>query len=165
MSTELAAGPPGSTTGAHGTPGPTDGAAGTWPDGAAPPADDRLGEITITERVIEKLASYAAWEVPDAGAAAPRVLGQRLPGARYLGMRDSRLDRAPKASVRVDGRTAFVTLSISVRWPASVPHVADDVRERVRGRLGALTGLHVGAVRIEVTDLVTGARDNRGRVR
>ena len=46
-------------------------------------------------------------------------------------------------------------LSISVRWPASVPEVTSAVRDRVRRRVRALTGLTVSDVDISVTDLVT----------
>jgi uncharacterized alkaline shock family protein YloU len=46
-------------------------------------------------------------------------------------------------------------LSISIRWPASVPEVSSAVREHVRSRVGELTGLTVSEVSISVTDLVT----------
>jgi uncharacterized alkaline shock family protein YloU len=42
-----------------------------------------------------------------------------------------------------------------VRWPASVPQVSDAVRERIRSRVGELTGLIVTEVSISVTALVT----------
>ena len=37
--------------------------------------------ITINDRVVEKMAARAAAEIPDAGAAAPRVLGRSVTGA------------------------------------------------------------------------------------
>jgi uncharacterized alkaline shock family protein YloU len=49
----------------------------------------------------------------------------------------------------------ILDLSISVRWPASVPEVTSAVREHVRGRVHELTGLTVTEVSISVTDLVT----------
>ena len=38
---------------------------------------------------------------------------------------------------RVDGSKAFVTLEISVRWPASVPEITGQVRRHVRDRFGS----------------------------
>ena len=114
-----------------------------------------LGMIGINDRVVEKMAARAAAEIPDAGAAAPRVLGRSVTGAAALGARTTSLTALPKASADVDGSTVIVDLSISVRWPASVPEVSSAVREHVRGRVHELTGLTVTEVSISVTDLVT----------
>jgi uncharacterized alkaline shock family protein YloU len=114
-----------------------------------------LGMISISDRVVEKMAAGAAVEVPDAGAAAPRVLGRSVTGAAVLGARGTSLTALPKASADVDGSVVILDLSISVRWPASVPEVTSAVREHVRGRVSELTGLTVAEVSISVTDLVT----------
>jgi uncharacterized alkaline shock family protein YloU len=111
--------------------------------------------IVINDRVVEKLAAGAAAEIPDAGAAAPRVLGRSVTGASPLGYRRTSLTALPKASARVDGSIVVFDLWISVRWPASVPEVSSAVREHVRGRVSELTGLTVTEVAISVTDLVT----------
>ncbi len=102
--------------------------------------------IGINDRVVEKMAARAAVEIPDAGAAAPRVLGRSVTGAAALGARPTSLTALPKASADVDGSTVILDLSISVRWPASVPEVTSAVREHVRGRVGELTGLTVTEV-------------------
>ena len=114
-----------------------------------------LGLITINDRVVAKMAARAAAEIPDAGAAAPRVLGRSVTGAAVVGARTTSLTGLPKASADVDGSTVILDLSISVRWPASVPEVTSAVREHVRGRVHELTGLTVTEVSISVTDLVT----------
>jgi uncharacterized alkaline shock family protein YloU len=114
-----------------------------------------LGMISISDRVVEKMAAGAAAEIPDAGAAAPRVLGRSVTGAAVLGARATSLTGLPKASADVDGSIVIVDLSISVRWPASVPEVTSAVREHVRARVSELTGLTVAEVSISVTDLVT----------
>ncbi|HEY5358234.1 MAG TPA: Asp23/Gls24 family envelope stress response protein [Streptosporangiaceae bacterium] len=119
------------------------------------PGRTELGTITISTRVVEKVAARAAAEVPDAGAAAPRVLGRSVSRARVLGARQTSLTGLPKASADVDGSRAMLDLSISVRWPASVPSVARAVREHVTSRVNELTGLIVTEVAISVTDLVT----------
>jgi uncharacterized alkaline shock family protein YloU len=114
-----------------------------------------LGMISINDRVVEKMAAQAAAEIPDAGAAAPRVLGRSVTGAAALGARTTSLTALPKASADVDGLIVTLDLSISVRWPASVPEVANAVREHVRSRVKELTGLTVAEVSISVTDLAT----------
>jgi uncharacterized alkaline shock family protein YloU len=122
----------------------------------ARPGRGELGTISISSRVVQKLAARAAAEVPDAGAAAPRVMGRSVTGATALGARQTSLTGLPKASARVDGSTAVLDLSISIRWPASVPAVSSAVREHVRHRVTSLTGLNVTDVSISVTDLAAG---------
>jgi uncharacterized alkaline shock family protein YloU len=119
------------------------------------PGRTELGMISINGRVVAKMAAGAAAEIPDAGAAAPRVLGHSVTGAAALGARATSLTALPKASAAVDGSIVLLDLSISVRWPASVPEVTTAVREHVRSRVSELTGLTVAEVSISVTDLVT----------
>jgi uncharacterized alkaline shock family protein YloU len=139
--------------------------AGTAAASADEPAvgHGELGTISISESVVAKLASQAAVEIPDAGAAAPRVLGRSLPGGP--GIRSTSLSGLPKASAKVDGSIALIRLEISVRWPASVPAVTSAVRDHVRTTLTELTGLSVPEVTIQVTDLVTGPFQPTRRVR
>jgi hypothetical protein len=49
------------------------------------PGRNELGTITISTQVVAKLAAQAAAEIPDAGAAAPRVLGRSVSGPRASG--------------------------------------------------------------------------------
>ena len=122
---------------------------------AARPGRSELGTITIADSVVAKIAARAAAENPDVGAAATRILGRAVPGASQLGLRSTDLAGLPKASVDVDGSKAFLTLELSIRWPASVPAVTDQVRSHLRGRISELTGLTVEEVHIVVADLVT----------
>ena len=119
------------------------------------PGGSELGAISISSRVVQKLAARAVVEVPDAGAAAPRVMGRSVPGAHTLGARQTSLTSLPKAAAEVDSSTAALALAVSVRWPASIPGVTQAVREHVRDRISALTGLKVTEVSISVTDLAT----------
>ena len=114
-----------------------------------------LGTISIADGVVTKIAARAAAENPDAGAAAARMLGRAVPGAGRLGVRSTDLQALPKTSVEVDGSKAFVTLEISVRWPAPVADVAGQVRRHVRDRVKELAGLDVAEVHIVVADLAT----------
>ena len=122
---------------------------------AAQAGRTELGTITIADSVVSKIAARAAAENPDAGAAAARVLGRAVPAAGHLGLRGTYLAGLPKASVDVDGSKAFLNLEISVRWPASVLAVTDQVRSHLRSRVTELTGLTVEEVHIVVADLAT----------
>lgn len=115
-----------------------------------------LGMISVADTVVAKLASRAALEVDDVGAAAPRVLGKQLSGRPLdkLGVRSSRIGALPSSSAQVDGHLAFVDLTISVRYPASVRQVAAAVRDTVTNRVGQLTGLQIVEVDIKVPALV-----------
>ena len=119
------------------------------------PGRNELGMISINDRVVEKTAARAAIEIPDAGATASRFLGRSMAGASALGARQTSLTALPKASADVDGSLVNLDLSISVRWPASVPEVSSAVRENVQRRVSELTGLTVSEVSISVTALVT----------
>ena len=129
--------------------------AGTGLEPAARAGRNELGTISIADGVVSKIAARAAAENPDAGAAAARMLGRAVPGAGHLGVRGTDLQALPKTSVEVDGSKAFVTLEISVRWPASVPEITGQVRHHVRDRVRELTGLDVDEVHITVADLAT----------
>lgn len=118
------------------------------------PGVNPLGRITIDDSVVAKIAARAAAEVPDAGAAAPRVLGRSV-SAVPIGVRHTDLDGLPKTTVDVDESVARIQLTLSVRWPASVAAVTAAVRARVIERVTDLTGLAVNDVRITVSDLVT----------
>ena len=115
-----------------------------------------LGTITIADGVVTKIAARAAAENPDAGASAARMLGRAVPAAdRLPGVRSTDLDALPKTTVDVDGSKAYVSLELSVRWPASVQEVTAQVRRHVRGPLRDLAGLDADEVHIVVADLVT----------
>lgn len=127
--------------------------------------ETELGRIDVAESVVARLASRAAAEVDDVGAAAPRLLGVDLSSAGLdkVGVRSSSLGGLPSASATVDGSLAFLKLTMSVRYPASVRQVAAAVRSHVRERVGELTGLQVLEVDITVPALVS-ASARRPRV-
>ena len=123
---------------------------------AARAGRNELGTITISDGVVTKIAARAAAENPDAGAAAARMLGRAVPGASGMpGVRSIDLEGLPKTTVDVNGSKAFITLELSVRWPASIPEVTAQVRSHVRGRVSELAGLDVEEVHIVVADLAT----------
>ena len=123
-----------------------------------------LGQITVADGVVAKLAARAAIEVDGVGAAATRVLGKELSGGPMdkLGMRSSELGALPACSAQVDGHLAFVDITISVRYPASVRQTAAAVREQITRKVGQLTGVEIVDVDITVPALV---RDLPSRTR
>ena len=127
------------------------------PAGEPSIGDTGLGQITVADTVVARLAARAAVEVDDVGAAAPRLLGVELSGGGLdkVGVRSSETGALPTASATVDGGLAFVELTLSVRYPASVRQVADAVRSQVRDRVGQLTGLQVIEVDVKVPALVS----------
>ena len=133
---------------------PAPAAAGEQDGAVARSGRTELGTIRIADGVVAKIAARAAAETPDAGAAAARVLGRAVPGASHLpGVRATDLHGLPKTSVLVDGAKAYVTLELSIRWPASVHEVTGQVRRHVRDRVAELAGLNVEEVHIVVADL------------
>ncbi len=112
------------------------------------------GTISVAEGVVAKIASRAAVEVPDAGGAAPRLLGREL-SAPGLHLRRTSLDALPKVSAQVDGSSAYLSMVLSVRYPAPVRSVAAAVRSQVRDRVHELTGLTVQEVDVRIPALVT----------
>ena len=111
----------------------------------APVPTEQRGRLTVADRVVEKVAGYAVTFVTDAAAAPRRVLGVRFGGARP--------DEAASVRAHVQGDLASVHASIAVRWPSSVQTVADEVRERIRSEVTAITGVGVDHVDVEVVSL------------
>jgi uncharacterized alkaline shock family protein YloU len=111
---------------------------------ASVPPDDR-GQLTVDDRVVEKVAGYAVTFVIDAAAAPRRVLGVKIGQARP---RD-----AASVQAEVQGDIASVQAVIAVRWPKSVQKVADEVRERIRSEVAAITGVRVDHVDVEVVSM------------
>ena len=110
------------------------------PSAAVAPED--RGRLSVDDRVVEKIAGYAVMSVTDAAAAPRRVLGVHIGRARP--------DTAASVQAHVHDDLASVHAAVAVRWPVSVPRVADEVRERIRADVTALTGVHVDHVDVEV---------------
>jgi len=116
---------------------------------------NELGTIGISDDVVAKIAACAAVEIPDAGAAATRVMGRSIPGGGRLGLRATDLAALPKTKAEIDGNSTFLSMELSIRWPASVPDTTAQVRQHVRERIQELAGLTVAEVDITVAALAT----------
>ncbi len=115
----------------------------TAPTASVPP--EERGRLTVDDRVVEKVAGYAVTFVTDAAAAPRRVLGVNIGGARP--------DDAASVQAQVQDDIASVQAAIAVRWPRSVQKVADEVRERIRSEVTAITGVRVDHVDVEVVSM------------
>jgi uncharacterized alkaline shock family protein YloU len=91
------------------------------------------------------------------------VFGHAMPGAGHLGIRRTGLSQVPKVAAEVNGRTVYLDLAISIRWPASIVQVSTQVREHVQKRVHNLTGLTVAGIRISVNGLITDFDPDRVR--
>jgi uncharacterized alkaline shock family protein YloU len=115
----------------------------TTPTASVPP--EERGRLTVDDRVVEKVAGYAVTFVTDAAAAPRRVLGVNIGAARP--------DDAASVHAQVQDDIASVHAAIAVRWPKSVQKVADEVRERIRSEVTAITGVRVDHVDVEVVSM------------
>jgi uncharacterized alkaline shock family protein YloU len=104
-------------------------------------AQDR-GNLRIADRVVEKVASQAAVEVDHVTGVPRRVLGQTLGKVKA--------DSAARASAKVDGAVVAVSVSVAIEYPTPVREVAALVRAQVVERVGAICGLHVAEVHVDV---------------
>ena len=115
----------------------------TTPTASVPP--EERGRLTVDDRVVEKVAGYAVTFVTDAAAAPRRGLGVNIGAARP--------DAAASVHAQVQDDIASVHAAIAVRWPKSVQKVADEVRERIRSEVTAITGVRVDHVDVEVVSM------------
>ncbi len=109
------------------------------------------GRLDIAERVVERIASIAAAEVPGVlttGSTLEGVLGRRY----------------PQAGAEVAGRHATVSVDVAVAWAAALADTAASVRDRVQARVQDLAGLHVDAVHVTVANVILEAPDTQRRV-
>ena len=116
---------------------PADAAWPAQPVRRAVPAEQR-GRTEIAERVVSRIAARAAGEV-----ARVRKVGERGP-----------LTFRGGARATVDGELTALRLDVTVEYPAPLLHVADEVRQHVSERIHTLTGLAVGHIDIDVTNVV-----------
>ena len=126
------------------------GTTGSAPD-ATPP--EERGRLTVAERVVERVAGYAATQVDGAAAAPRRLLG--------ISIGEARPDAAAAVRATVDGSVATVEATIAVAWPQSVRRVTEALRSRIREDVRRVTDVEVAHVDVDVVDFVTAATPAR----
>ena len=120
------------------------GTTGSAPD-ATPP--EERGRLTVAERVVERVAGYAATQVDGAAAAPRRLLG--------ISVGESRPDAEAAVRATVDGSVATVEATIAVAWPQSVRRVTEALRSRIREDVRRVTDVEVAHVDVDVVDFGT----------
>jgi uncharacterized alkaline shock family protein YloU len=113
-------------------------------------AADR-GQTTIANEVVEKIAGIAAREVPgvhDLGGDLARALSTVKEKLR-LGEESA----AQGVSVKLEGKTAEITVVIVIEFGFQVFSVTEKVREKVISSVENLLGLEVTAVDVTVDDV------------
>lgn len=124
-------------------------AAGTGPEARQdPPASRGRGTLTMSEKVVEKVAAQGASELPFVGGFGGGVLGV----GRHAGT-----GHRPRASVNLSGTGVTVFLDIALDFPADIAARSADIRRHVTGTLERVTGLRVRRIDITVKALTTGA--------
>ncbi len=110
------------------------------------------GRTTIADEVVEKIAGIAAREVPgvyDLGGDVARVFSavkERL----HLG--EEKTDNKG-VSVKLEGKTAEITVVIVIEFGFQVFSVTEKVREKVISSVENLIGLEVTSVDVTVDDV------------
>jgi uncharacterized alkaline shock family protein YloU len=126
---------------------------------------NELGRIEVDPRAVEKVAAFAALEIPDAVGAAGRLLSRAVSGAvsgaSGLGRRKPVVGRLPKVSADVDGGLAFLEVELAVCWPAPIGKVTEAVRQHLFQQVRAQLGLEVSEVNIQVVELPVEAAASR----
>ena len=82
---------------------------------------NELGSIIIRDGVVAKIAACAAVEIPERRRCGHPGYGPQSTWRRSSGLRATDLEALPKTTAEIDGKRAFLSVKLSVRWPASVP--------------------------------------------
>lgn len=109
------------------------------------------GQTTIATSVVAKIAGLAAREVTGVYQLIGSGAGDALSGLAQRVTGEDAVDRG--VSVEVGQREAAVDLKLITIYGASIPEVAQAVRQNIISRLHEMTGLIVKEVNISVLDL------------
>ncbi|MEV4512463.1 Asp23/Gls24 family envelope stress response protein [Dactylosporangium sp. NPDC049525] len=112
------------------------------------------GTTTIADEVVEKIAGIAAREVPgvyDLGGDVARVFASVRD---RIGLGDDEREHGNRGvSVRLEGRSAAVQVTLVIEYGFVLYSVAEKVRANVIGAVENLLGLEVTSVDIVVDDV------------
>jgi uncharacterized alkaline shock family protein YloU len=111
-------------------------------------AEDR-GTLSIAPRVVERIAGQAATEVDHVTGVPRRVLGQTVGKVKA--------DSQARASAKVDGSIASISVSVAVEYPTPVRAAAAAVRQHVSSTVHDLCGLEVVEVSVDVPHFYSSA--------
>lgn len=113
------------------------------------------GQLVVSRRVVEKIASQAAVEIAAAGGKSGGFLG--------IGSHAD-LSTRPEVVVDLSGHTATITVAVAIAYPSPIAAAAEQVRRRVMSRVGELAGIQVTRVDVTISMLAT-KHDDKGVLR
>jgi uncharacterized alkaline shock family protein YloU len=111
------------------------------------------GITSIADEVVEKIAGIATREVPgvyDLGGDVARFFANVK---ERIGLGDSDEDADRGMSVRLEGRTAVINITLVIEYGFVVHSVTEKVRAKVISSVENLLGLEVTEVNIRVDDV------------
>jgi uncharacterized alkaline shock family protein YloU len=111
------------------------------------------GMTSIADEVVEKIAGIATREVPgvyDLGGDVARFFANVK---ERIGLGDSDDDADRGMSVRLEGRTAVINITLVIEYGFVVHSVTEKVRAKVISSVENLLGLEVTEVNIRVDDV------------
>ncbi|MBO3095331.1 Asp23/Gls24 family envelope stress response protein [Cellulomonas dongxiuzhuiae] len=119
---------------------------------AEAPADatsESRGTLTVSDRVVQKVARAAASHVPGVAVATSGLLGRDL----------------PHASARTHGTRAQVEVDVALAWPAPAAATARRVRDAVEDAVARYAGVRTDRVDVRVVAVTDPAPAAGERVR
>lgn len=126
------------------------------------PLQSELGNTTIQDSVVSKIAAIAAQEVEGVrmGGGASQAVGSVLDtitGGRSGGSQTSGV------SVEVGQEEAAIDLTMTVEYGQPIPQLAEAVRNNVVSRVESLVGLRVTETNITVQDVFFPGEEDQGQ--
>lgn len=101
------------------------------------------GTLTLSDAVVEKIASQVVDEVSDTYSTSRGLLGWRDRGGHAR----------PSVDVELHGGFADLRIRVGLAYPVSLRTAADTIRERVQRRVTELTGVQVRRVDVRIDGL------------
>lgn len=99
------------------------------------------GTLTLSKRVVEKIASQAAREISAIGGTTGGFLG--------IGSHAS-LSNRPSVDVDLSGRTATIQVDVAIAYPSPIAEGAEQVRTHMMSRVKELAGVTVSRVDVRI---------------
>ena len=126
------------------------------------PLQSELGNTTIQDSVVSKIAGIAAQEVEGVrmGGGASQAVGgvlDTITGGRSGGSQTSGV------SVEVGQEEAAIDLTMTVEYGKPIPQLAEAVRNNVTSRVESLVGLRVTEANITVQNVVFPGEEDQGQ--
>jgi uncharacterized alkaline shock family protein YloU len=126
------------------------------------PLQSELGNTTIQDSVVSKIAGIAAQEVEGVrmGGGASQAVGgvlDTITGGRSGGSQTSGV------SVEVGQEEAAIDLTMTVEYGKPIPQLAEAVRNNVVSRVESLVGLRVTETNISVQDVFFPGEGDQGQ--